>query len=97
MVFAIFGFGPLLKSRSPLKVDGIWGLPPIYFSGEVCTGDTVDGESPVKGFNVLQPPKKKCHPGRGQGNLYYNTSLHAYAPTLKSRSNATRAPVVIYF
>ena len=24
------GFGPLLKSRSPLKVDRIWGLPPIY-------------------------------------------------------------------
>ena len=25
------GFGLLLKSRSPLKVDGIWGLSPIYF------------------------------------------------------------------
>ena len=25
------GFGPLLKSRSPLEVDGMLGLPPIYF------------------------------------------------------------------
>ena len=43
------GFGPLLKSRSPLKVDRIWGLPPIYFQGEVCplTGSqTVPGPAP---------------------------------------------------
>ena len=31
MCVPFLGFGPLLKSRSPLKVDRIWGLPPIYF------------------------------------------------------------------
>ena len=30
----VWVWGP--SSRSPLKVGRIWGLPPIYFSGEVC-------------------------------------------------------------
>ena len=48
------GFGPLLKSRSPLKVDRIWGLTPIYFK-ERCVGVLTYSVQEVRGLGVHPP------------------------------------------
>ena len=59
IVHQCVGFGPLLKYRPPLKVDGIWGLPPIYFEERCVPWGAPTPLDPPAFLGRLPPPGQK--------------------------------------